>query len=145
LQDDPAALVRASGPPGDLGQGLENPFGGERVRQVQTDIRQHNPDQGYIGQVESLGQHLRANQHVGFAVGKMGQDDVVSVFLAGGFPVPAQRDGLWEQAQHLALNLFAAQTKCADVRAFALRTGFGHLAAVPAAVAMQTRIKSLVE
>ena len=48
----------------------------------QTDIRKHHPDQRYVRDVVALGNHLRADQDVDFAIAKAVQDSLKRTFAA---------------------------------------------------------------
>ncbi len=137
LHDDLAAARRASRPPGHLRQHLEGTFGGERVGQVQAHVRQHNADQRHQRQIQPFGEHLRSDQHIRLMISEMRQNQIVRILLAGRVPIPAQRARRRKQRQHLALDLFAAQPIRADLFAFAIWAGFGHLARVVAAMTAQ--------
>ena len=51
-------------PAGNLTQQLKSPFPGTEIRQVQRRVSTNYPDQGNQWQIQSLGNHLRANQNV---------------------------------------------------------------------------------
>ena len=137
LQDHPAAAFASTGTARHLGQHLEHPLPGKRIRQIETDIGQHHPDQGHKWQVKAFGEHLCADQHVRLVVGEVGQDHLVSILLAGGFPVPAQGARFWKKGGHFRLDPFAAQSILTDVSAPALRACLRLLALVATLVAEQ--------
>ena len=106
-------------------------------------IRQHDADQRDQRQVQPLGEHLRAHQHIGVVRCEMGQDEFVGILLAGRFPIPAQDLGFWKKRFDLLLHLFAAQPVLADLVAAAHGAFLRHLARVPAAVAKQVHAREL--
>ena len=137
LKDHLPAQAAAPGPPGHLGEHLEGALGGAQVGQAEAHIGQHHAHQGHQRQIQALGDHLRAHQHVGALAGKLVQDQVMGAFLASGFIIPAQGAGLREERLHLGLNLLGAGAVMADARPFAGRAGFGRLALVAAVMAGQ--------
>ena len=66
LDDDFAFKLAASGTPGDLGDELEGALARAEIRDVQAEIRIQNPDQGDVGEMQSFGDHLRADKDVDF-------------------------------------------------------------------------------
>ena len=66
LQDDFAAQHTAASAPGDLGQELEDPFTSAIIGQRQANIGADDADQRDQRQVQALGDHLSADEDIGF-------------------------------------------------------------------------------
>ena len=113
----------APGAPGYLGQHLEGPLGSPVIRQVQPHVCQHHAHQGDQGQVQALGEHLGADQHIGAVGAEVAQNDLVCAFLAGGLIIPAQGARLRQESLNFGFNLFGAGAVLADALAAALRAG----------------------
>ena len=80
-----------------LQQQLESLLRRPEIRPVQQAIRSQDRSQRDLGQIHSLGQHLGADQNIGFTGGKAIQQAAVAIPSTGGIPVEA------EQAQALQL------------------------------------------
>ena len=67
LHQHPPAARPAARPARHLGEQLERPLGGAEVGHVQADVRVDDADQRHVGEVQPLGDHLRAEQDVDLA------------------------------------------------------------------------------
>ena len=102
------------------------------IGQVQAHVRQHHTHQGHQGQVQTLGQHLRADEHIGALVDEVRHDDLVSAFLAGCFGIPTQGLSVGEQRFYFLFHLLSAGAELADGSAAAVRAFRRHAAPVAA-------------
>src|SRR5947208_15944363 len=68
LNENLSALRSTLGTPRDLTEQLKTALRRPKVRQVDADVRVHDADQSHVGEVESLRDHLRAEQDVDVAV-----------------------------------------------------------------------------
>lgn len=66
LDDHLPFQVAAAGAAGDLGEQLEGAFAGAEIGDVEAEVRIEDADEGDIGEVESLGNHLGADEDVDF-------------------------------------------------------------------------------
>lgn len=74
LEDDKPWGVVATGTTSDLAEGLESAFVGAEVGEVEHGVCIEDADDGYVVEVEAFGDHLGANEDVGFVLGKVGDD-----------------------------------------------------------------------
>ena len=74
LDDHAARALAASRASRDLGQQLERSLGGAEVGQVQRHVGEDDRGQRDAGKIETLGDHLRADQNIDLAGAKLGQD-----------------------------------------------------------------------
>src|SRR5437899_8949669 len=73
LNQHASATLTAAGPPGYLGNQLKCSLRGAKVGKSQSRIDGNNSYQSYIWKVMTFRQHLRANQHVEFALAEIKQ------------------------------------------------------------------------
>ena len=137
LQDHPPAQQAAARPTRHLRQHLEGALARAEVRQIEADIRTDHADQRHHRQIESLGDHLRADQHVGLAVHEALQDGIVRCLCRGGIGVPAQHARGGKGLHHRLLHLLRAGAEVADALRVAARAQRGLWRGVIAAVAAQ--------
>ena len=114
LQDHLASQRAPPGPPGYLGQNLECPLVRPVIRQVESDISQHDPHQRHQRQIHPFGKHLRADQHIRLMGRKLAQDRFMGALPAGGLVIPAQRAGLREKRLQIGFHLLRAGAVLAD-------------------------------
>ena len=62
-----AGLLAAAGPSRHLHQELEGALGGAEVGQVQGHVGVEHADERDVRKIEALGDHLRAEEHVGLS------------------------------------------------------------------------------
>ena len=89
LENHPPAQRAAPGAACHLHQKLEGAFRRTEVRQVKAYIGGNGAHQCHQGQIQPLGDHLRAYQHVGFVGGETLQDLLMAALFARGVGVPA--------------------------------------------------------
>ena len=82
LYDHFARRIAPSGPSAYLGQQLKGPLTCTEVGQMDARIGGDDADQGHAREVEPLGHHLRAQQHIGFAATEGTQNSIVCAFAA---------------------------------------------------------------
>ena len=122
LHDDHAFEVTPAGATGDLGEQLEGAFGGAEVRQLQREVGVDDAHQGHAREVEALGDHLRAEEHVIFTGTEIGEDLTEEVLLAHGIGVDAGHAGAREKLGDGLLDLLGPVTLPADLGGTAART-----------------------
>ena len=115
LHDDHALEVPAAGATGDLGEQLEGALGGAEIRQLQRKVGVDDADEGHAREVEALGDHLRAEEHVVFTGAEVRQDLSEQVLLAHGVRVDAGHAGTREELGDGLLDLLGTVTLPADL------------------------------
>ena len=129
LDNNLTGFFSATGAAGDLHQELKCAFGRPEILHVEGLIGVDERDQGHIGEIESFGYHLSADEDVdatGAEVGEDGSEEVTLVHGVGIDPAnfrPGQ-DGLY----HI-FNFLGAESFSMDFCGLALRAagGGGHL------------------
>ena len=87
LDDDAAGALASTGTAGDLGEELEGAFRGAKIGNVEGDVGGNDPDEGDVGKVEALGDHLGADEDVVLTASELGEDFLESSLFAGNVPV----------------------------------------------------------
>ena len=119
--------LAASGAAGHLGEQLEGALGGAEIGHAEADIGGDDADQGDVGNVVALGDHLRADQHVVVAFAEILQDGFVLALAGDGVAIEA-RDARGGKARCSSSSTrLAADAEEVDVLAIAL----GALARAP--------------
>ena len=121
LHDDHALEVAAARAAGDLGEELEGAFGGAEVRQLQREIGVDDAHQRHAREVEALGDHLRAEEHVVSAGAEIREHLPEEVLLAHRVGVDAGHAGAGEELSDGLLDLLGAVALPADLRGAAAR------------------------
>jgi hypothetical protein len=138
LQQHVARPGRAAGAAGHLHHHLRQPLAGAEVHAEQAFVHAHDGDQGEMGQVVALGQHLRADQDRRFGVvAQAVQQLLEAVAAAGGLAVDAQHGHAGEVRDQGFLQPFGALALWLQLGAAAGGAGGGHRGAVVAVVADQ--------
>ena len=105
LDHDLSALRSAAGAPRDLTEQLEGPLARAEVGEVDPHVGVDHPHEGDVGEVETLGDHLRAEQHVDFATADAIEDRGVRPLAGRGVHVhardPRRGKPFHEQSLHL--------------------------------------------
>src|SRR6516162_6284764 len=114
LHKDFSFRVAPTGAAGDLGQQLKCAFTGSKVRHVQSYVGIDDPDQRYIGKIESFGDHLRPDQYIDFANSKCMERLAVRIFSAHGIRVHSGGGCRWEEFLHRAFDFFSPESSVAD-------------------------------
>jgi hypothetical protein len=129
---------------GHLRQQLEGPLGGPEVREVDPYVGVDDADQGDVGEVQPLRDHLRAEQDLHLAALHPLQDPVVRPLPGGRVDVhPGDargREGLADGP----LDLLGADAPEADVLRAAAGAAVGRVLLVEAVVAGQPRAAAVV-
>ena len=134
-----ARHLAAARPPRDLRQQLVGAFGRSEVGQVQRHVGIEHADQRDVGEVESLGDHLGAQQDVGIAARERLQGLAGAVLRARHVRVQAQHARAREHARQLALGTLRARAGVTQQRQPALGADVGRRLAVVAIVTAQPR------
>ena len=116
-------MLPAPRPSRHLRQQLERALGRAEVRHVDGRIRADDADQRDIREIQSLGDHLRADQNVGVALPEVAHDAGMRALFRGGVAVHARDARCREHAQHLFLDLLRADAERLDLHAAAVRAG----------------------
>src|SRR6516162_217401 len=80
LHEDFARPIAAPCPTCNLGKQLERPFARAEIRKMQRKIGVDDPDQRHIWEMQTLGDHLRADEDVDLAGAKIPQCLAISFF-----------------------------------------------------------------
>ena len=118
-----------------LAQKLKAAFGCPKVREIDANVGIDDSDQGHVGKVEALRNHLRAKQNVDLTCGNAIEYPRVSPFPAGGVEVhsrnPSRRESLGEKPLHL----LGAETPLLQIPPATTRTIGSRIFLVQAVVA----------
>ena len=90
---------------GNLAQELKRTLGGAKVGQVYSHIRVYDTHQRYVGEIESLSDHLGAEKDVHFAALDSAEDLMMRPFSRGGVHIHARQSGLGEGLRDDPLDL----------------------------------------
>ena len=119
-------MLAAAGPAGHLRQQLEGALRGAEVRQAEPDVGADDADQRDARKVVSLGDHLRADEHVELPRGEPREQRRDRAAPADGVAIDAADARRGEERAHLRLDPLGAEAELLEVRAGALaRTTFG--------------------
>ena len=121
LHHDHALELTAARAAGDLGEQLERTFGGTKVWQLQGKVGVDDADQRHAREVEALGNHLRAEEHIIFTRPKIREDLSEEVLLAHGVRVDTRHAGAREELGDGLLDLLGAVALPADLGRAAAR------------------------
>ena len=113
LDDHVAALGPASRAPRHLTHQLKRPLRRTEIRQIQPRIRIDDPDQGDIGKIQPLGDHLRAQQDVHLATPHAIEDLCVGPFAAGRIDIHPRDAGFGKALGEHTLHLLRAESASA--------------------------------
>jgi hypothetical protein len=108
LNEHLAVGQRAPRPAGNLHEQAECPFRGAEIGHLESGIRVHDPDELDPGKVQSLGHHLRPDQHVRLSVAEIGQGLSKRLLLFHGVRVDAAHHQGGEMPGELLLDAFRA-------------------------------------
>ncbi len=120
LNDDFASQVATTGSTGDLGEELEGPFAGAEVGGVEGEVGIEDADEGDVGEVESLGDHLGAEEDVDLLGTEIAEGVAEGVFSAGGVGVESGDLGSGEDFTENDFGFFGAVTLLTDGGVFAV-------------------------
>ena len=104
LNQHDSGRLAASGAAGGLRQELEGSLGGAEIGEAQADVGVHDAHQRDVGNVVTLGDHLRADQDVVIALAEAGQDGFVVALAADGIAVQPRDAGFRKRAVQLVFE-----------------------------------------
>ena len=122
LDDDFAFEFTASGTSGDLGDELEGALAGAEIGDVEAEVGVEDSDEGDVGEMQALGDHLGADKDVDFLGFEFPEDVFEGVFAAHGIGIDAGEAGFGEDFLEDFLDLLGAVSLEGDAGIFALRT-----------------------
>ncbi len=115
----PVASSRTSG---NLSNELEGSLCGSKVGQSQTSIDRYHTDQGDVGKIVPLRQHLRSHQHVKFAFAEFHELFLEVAAARSCVAIDSANAKSREEFRQQGFNLFSALPNIVDVLPFAGRT-----------------------
>ena len=121
LDDYLASAVAPPCPAGNLHNQLEGALGRTEILHMQRLVRINQPDQGDIGKVQALGDHLRSNQQVDPAPPEVPENLPEKVFLRHGVRVHPHDIGPGQDLLHHVLDLLRSLPAEPDAGSAALR------------------------
>ena len=104
---------------------------------MQRQIRRHHADQRDVRKIQSLSDHLRADQHLRLPASELGKNPLMRILAAGRIHVHARYLHAGEPREHLFLHLLRARSEELDKLAPAFRADFRGLALLAAVMAVQ--------
>ena len=113
-----------AGAAGDLGDELEGSLVGAEVGQMEGLVGREDPDQRDAREIEALGDHLRADEHIELLVLEGGERLLVVLAPAHGVRVHARDACAGHEARELGLDALA----CAGVAEPSRHTAFARRA-----------------
>ena len=137
LHQHPAGPVAPPGPAGHLRHELEGPLGGAEVGHVQRRVGVDHADQRDVGEVEPLGDHLRAEQDPHLARPEGREHLLVAARRPHRVGVHPPHDVVGERRLDLALEPLGADAAVVEVGGAAVGAGGGSVALGVAGVADQ--------
>ena len=135
LEQHLAGAIGAAGASGHLHQELKGVFVGAEVGQQQARVGVDHAHERHARKVEPLGDHLGAEQDVGFAPGEAVEQPVVGAAAARGVEVHAEHAGLRKQRLQRFFDALRADAQRFERRRAALPTGAGVSCSVATVVA----------
>ena len=136
-------LVLSSGSSGHLCHKLERPFVRAEIGIVHHRIGVQNTDHTDTVEIQSFGNHLRANQNIRFPFFKVVDDALVGRAGAGGIQIHSGYLGLRKNLLDVILNFFRAESAVHKFHSSTSRTGCRHGVGI-AAIMTRQLVKSLV-
>ncbi len=119
LDIDAAGLGAAAGSARKLGQELERPLAGAKIRKPEAHIREHHADQRDMREVKPFGDHLRSDQNIDLPRPELIQNHFMGIFFAGRVSVHPRDPCLREKTRPFAFDLLGAESRKAQERRFA--------------------------
>ena len=123
LDEDLAPFGAAASAAGNLAQELEAAFAGAEVGEVDDDVGVDHADEGDVGEIQPLGDHLGSHQDIDLAAADAVEDVGVGPFAGGGVDVHAGDAGTGEAFAQEAFDLLGAESALAEGGATALPAG----------------------
>ena len=137
LHDDPTGDFAAPRPPGHLRQKLKRPLRGAKIRDIEGRVRADDADQGDIGKIQPLRNHLSPDKNIRLAPFERPQRFRVSALPRHRVPVHSQRPRVGKLLMHGVLYFFRSHAKRPEPQAAAFGAGVRGAAAIIAVVALQ--------
>lgn len=145
LDVDFAGEVAAAGASGDLCDELEGAFGGaEVVGDGEGAIGGEDANEGDIGEVEALGNHLGAEEDVGLFGAEGGEEFVVAMAAGGGVGIHPDDAGGGEDGVEGGLDALGAEAELLEAGGVAGGAGGGRAAPETAEVAAEGVVLGVV-
>ena len=110
LDDDFAFHFATAGASCHLGEELEGAFASAEVGDVEREVGIENGGEGDVREVESLGDHLGAEEDIDLARTEGGEGIFERVFAAGGIGVEPSEGGFWEDFAENLFDFFGAKS-----------------------------------
>ena len=111
LDEHLAFDVAAARAPGHLRQQLEGPLARAEIRLMQREVGVDDAHQGDVGEMQALGDHLRADEDVDLADAEVAQDAAVILLPLQGIGVHAHGPRVREELGQGGLDLLRAQRR----------------------------------
>ena len=106
LDNNVAGSCAPAGATGGLGEKLKGTLGGAVIGNAESDVGQHNANQGYVWDVMTFGNHLGADQDVDFTGTKRIKNILESALRAGAIAVEPGDARRGQVLVKLILNTF---------------------------------------
>jgi hypothetical protein len=135
LHDDAARELAAASASGDLRDELEGALRGAEIRQVERAVGVDDADQRDAREVEALGDHLRADQHVDLAAPEGLERVLVVLAPPHRVRIHAPHARAWEEGRELELDALRARAQRPQPRRSAARARARQRALLAAGVA----------
>ena len=135
LDDCPPGIRTSPGPARDLAKKAESPFSGAKVRQTDSHVGKNGSNQGHVGDIKPLGNHLGADEHLGLARRQAAHHLMGAVPAAGGIHVPTVHPDAGQETGCFLGHALGADAQLPDASTPALPAGRGHATPAIALVA----------
>ena len=140
LNDDFTGALGAAGTPSHLNDQLGQPFGGAKVDAEQAGVGVDDADQGDIGQMVALGQHLGADENPPLAAVSAFQQGFHRAFAASAVAIHPHQADTGKTLGKLAFHPFRALAQRAQPLAAAAGAAIRDRALVTAVMAAKLRV-----
>ena len=121
LQDDASRLISPSGSPRGLGEKLKNPLACPEIRHMQTNITVGDADDGNVGEIVSLRDHLGSNKNRGLAAPNSPEDRFIRLKIVRRIAVESIDSCIGKQTAKLLINSFGSCSPLNELAAVRLR------------------------
>src|SRR5260221_4594072 len=126
-----------SGAASDLSEQLECAFTSSKVGSVKSDICIDNAHQSDIRKIETLGDHLRADENVDLSTTKTTAGLSIRIRSYHGIGIHASQPGFWKKLLDDPFDLFGAEAGVTDSGIRAFGTSLGDKSNMAAQMAFQ--------
>lgn len=144
LDDDFARHFSATGTASDLGEELEGAFASAEVGGVEREVGIEDADEGDVGEIESLGDHLCSEEDLDLLGAEVAQGVAEGILATGGVGVESGNLGAFEDFIENDFGLFCAVSLKADGGVFALGAEFWDDGLVAADVADEPFLGAMI-